>query len=429
MSGGPDSVALLHLLCELRPRLDIGLACAHVHHGLREEADGDAEFVGVLAAALGLAFHLERVVVRRRPPWEGLEAEARRARYGALEARADTLQATRIATGHTADDQAETVLMRLVEGAGPRGLAGIAPARGRVIRPLLETRREDIIAYLSARGAGWIEDATNRDRRFARNRVRHDVMPMLADVFGPRLVESLCRSAMLTRALLVDLERRARAELDRLGRRGPCGFVFLASELEGIGEELAGQVLLLAASALGDARPRRGAVYRGIRRLLAPGISPRPVPLGGLVMEKSGASLRVGPAPLAPLHPRRLVVPGSLELHEVGLMLRARCFERESSFAPPRDARRVVFDAEQLPSALEVRARRAGDRFTPFGGSSERRLKSFLIDSHVPRWERSRIPLLEANGEIVWVAGVRRGHAAAIGPTTRRILEVTVESL
>src|SRR6266542_5633720 len=156
VSGGADSVALLDVLRDLRPELGLALACAHVHHGLRAEADADADFVQRLCEKLEVPFHLERVAVRREPPWEGLEAEARRARYAALEARAVALGARRIATGHTADDQAETVLMRLLEGAGPRGLAGIAPVRGLFIRPFLGARRADIEAHLRARGLAWV---------------------------------------------------------------------------------------------------------------------------------------------------------------------------------------------------------------------------------------------------------------------------------
>src|SRR5262245_20778890 len=160
VSGGPDSVALLDVLVDLSPVLGVALSVVHVHHGLRPEADADADFTRGLAARLGLPFHLERVSVRSAPPWEGLEAQARRARQAALEARARAVGAARMPIGHTADDQAETVLMRLLEGAAPRGLAGLAPARGLLIRPLIESRRSDVLAHLAARGLTWLEDAS-----------------------------------------------------------------------------------------------------------------------------------------------------------------------------------------------------------------------------------------------------------------------------
>jgi tRNA(Ile)-lysidine synthase len=151
--------------------------------------------------------------------------------------------------------------------------------------------------------------------------------------------------------------------------------------------------------------------------------------LGRLGLERSGAWLRVGPNQLPILAARRFQVPGTLELPELGLRLDARCFAGGPDFAPSRELRRVAFDAEHLPATFEVRSRRKGDRFTPFGGSGERRLKSFLIDARIPRWERARIPLLEAAGDIIWVAGVRRGQAATVGPETKRILEVTLDNL
>ena len=429
VSGGADSVALLDVLRELVPSLGFTLACAHVHHGLRAEADADAEFVRDLCERFGLPFHLDRVTVRREPPWEGLEAEARRARYSALEARALALGAHRIATGHSADDQAETVLMRLLQGAGPRGLAGIAAARGSFIRPLLDARRDDILAHLASRSLGWVEDATNRDPRFLRNRIRHDVLPFLAHALGPDVVDSLCRSAALTRRVITDLERQARSELARGATRGMSGIVFPVAMLQSLPEELAVQVLLLAAADLGDTRPRRAAVLRAVRGVLMNQAPRRRATLGRLCVERSGPWLRVGPTSLLSLVTQRLVVPGSVELSEVGMRLDARVLERAPDYVASREARRVAFDADHVPVTLVVRPRRSGDRFVPFGGPGERRLKSFLIDAGIPRWERPRIPLLDVDGEIIWVAGVRRGHRAPVGPSTRRILEVTLCSL
>ena len=429
VSGGADSVALLDVLQELGRTLHLVLACAHVHHGLRPEAAADADFVRQLCERVAVPFHLERVSVRREPPWEGLEAEARRARYAALEARARALGAHRIATGHTADDQAETVLMRLLQGAGPRGLAGIAAVRGVFIRPLLETRRSEIVAHLTSRGLPWVEDETNRDPRMLRNRIRHDVLPFLARASGASVTESLCRSAALCRALVAGLDRQARSELGRLATSGPSGIVFSTEALLALPEDLAAAVLVLAAADLGETRPRRAAVERAVRRVLRPSAPRRAVRLGRLSVERSGPWLRVGPARLSALVTRHLSVPGSMELAEVGLRLDARCLERRPDYDLPRDARRAAFDADRLPATLVVRSRRSGDRFVPFGSSEERRLKSFLIDAHVPRWERPRIPLLEADGDIIWLGGVRRGHAAPVSPETMRILEVTLSSL
>ena len=185
VSGGPDSVALLHALTLLRSELGLQLTVCHVHHGLRPEADRDAAFVEALAARLGCAAEVVRVQVPRgggRSP----EEAARLVRHAALARVARGVGAGRIALGHTADDQAETVLMRVLQGAGPRGLAGIPARRGRIVRPLLDVDRTSVLAHLAAHDLEAVDDSTNRDPKFLRNRVRHEILPLLAAQAGLR---------------------------------------------------------------------------------------------------------------------------------------------------------------------------------------------------------------------------------------------------
>jgi len=428
VSGGADSVALLHVLHSLAGEWAWTLHAVHVHHGLRPEADADAAFVRDLCAQLGVALHVERVVVRQGPPWEGLEAEARRARYRAFRDVAQRIGAHRVATAHTADDQAETVLMRLLEGAGPRGLAGIARARGLYVRPLLDVRRAQVEAYLRGRGVPWVDDQSNFDTRMLRNRIRHEVLPFLTRVVEPSLVERLCRSATLVRSMVEDLEAAAVRELRRLGREEAGGWVLPMPELGSLPRELAAETVRQAARALGHPGSMRGHAQRALRRLLVSASTPGVLRAGGLMVERSGRWLRVGPERLPSLRSHDFPVPGELSLPEIGLVLEARSFPRHERYVMPRGTQLVAFDADALPPRLQVRPRRRGDRFAPFGGPVERRLKSFLIDAGVPRWERERVPLLEAAGDIIWVAGLRRGQAAPIRPETRRILEVTLRA-
>jgi tRNA(Ile)-lysidine synthase len=298
--------------------------------------------------------------------------------------------------------------------------------RGPFIRPLIASRRADVLAHLQSRGLGWAEDASNADPRFLRNRIRREVLPYLARVCGAGIVEALCRSAALSRAAVHDLDERARLEVERLATWGPSGAVFAVEALLALSPELAAAVLLHAAARLGDDRPRRGAVHRRVRRLLGAAPPRRALRLGRLAMERSGRWLRVGPASLPALGRREWDVPGDLVLEEVGLRLEARRFDRGADYRPPRERHRVAFDADRLPRPVIVRPRRGGERFTPFGGPGERRLKSLLSDEGIPRWERARVPLLVAGGDIAWVVGVRRGGLAVVGPETKRILEVTL---
>ncbi|MBI3629760.1 MAG: tRNA lysidine(34) synthetase TilS, partial [Candidatus Rokubacteria bacterium] len=210
VSGGADSVALLHVLAALAAELSLRLTVVHLDHGLRPDSAADAAFVESLARARGLPVVVDRIAV---PPGGSLEARAREARYAALRRHAARLGADRVALGHTADDQAETVLMRLLEGAGPRGLAGIPPVRGRYIRPLIETRRAGIVETLTAAGLTWREDPSNRDPKFLRNRIRHELLPLLASTYNPAIVPALARAAALTRELLAQVSAVAEREL------------------------------------------------------------------------------------------------------------------------------------------------------------------------------------------------------------------------
>lgn len=203
-SGGIDSTVMLYALAEARAASRIGLAVGHVHHGMRgEAADRDAESVRVQAETLGLRFLMERVEPgslrlgrsnRERPTWQ--EA-ARRVRYEALGRMAEAAGASPIATAHTLDDQAETVLMRLLRGTGPDGLGGIAERSpdGRMIRPVLSVSRAEIEAFAASRGLVWREDASNRCDRYTRNRLRHDWLPGLARDFNPQLLRAIARLA------------------------------------------------------------------------------------------------------------------------------------------------------------------------------------------------------------------------------------------
>jgi tRNA(Ile)-lysidine synthase len=417
-SGGADSVALLTTLVALAPAWRLRLHALHVDHGLREDSGRDAEFVRALGARLGVPVDVTRVQVGPG----SMEAAARAVRYGALEAWADRLGATRIAVGHTADDQAETVLMRLLGGAGVRGLAAIPPVRGRIIRPLIELRRQVLREALTAEGIAWVEDPSNRDPKFLRNRIRHDVLPLLASAYDADVVPALVAVARHARASVEALDRAAAAELARLATVELDALRLPRAELAALPPVIAAELLRQAAARFGSRAPLRAWTHRGLRRVLAVTPPRRPVRLGGVLVEVSGAWIRVGAQPAARLATRTVAVPGRVELPEIGRVLEARLLPA-SGYLVPRTADRAAFDAAALPRILTVRARRRGDRFRAFGGG-ERRLKSFLIDAKVPRWDRGGVPLVEAGGELLWLAGLRRAAAAPVTSATREILEL-----
>ena len=428
VSGGADSVGLLHLLHALAPSWRLTLHVLHVDHGLRPDSADDARFVRDLGARLGVPVGVERVHVGAG----SVEAAARAARYTALEAWAERLGAARIAVGHTLDDQAETVLMRVLDGAGVRGLAAIPPVRGRIIRPLVDIRRAALREMLTAEGIAWVDDPTNRDPKFRRNRIRHELLPLLEASYATDVVDALARVARLARESVAALDHAATLELDRLmaipaagtlpGCPSPASITLPRAALAALPASIAAEVLRQAAARLGSRAPLRAWAHRGLRRVLAPAPPRRPFRLGGVSVEVSGDHIRVGARPGPALLPRTLTVPGRLALPEIGMALETRLLPAAVS-AVPRDAGRVAFDAAGLPRTLVVRSRRRGDRLVAFGGG-ERRLKTLLIDAGIPRWERDQVPLIEAGGQILWVVGLRRAAAAPITAECREIIEI-----
>jgi len=418
VSGGADSVALLTVLHALAPAWRLTLRVLHVDHGLRADSARDAAFVRALGARLDVP--VDVATVRVGPG--SVEAAARAARHAALEAAADRAGATRIALGHTADDQAETVLMRLLEGTGVRGLAGIPPVRGRIIRPLLEARHRDAVAALEAAGLPWVEDPSNHDPKFFRNRIRHELIPLLSAGYGPEIVLRLVGMARAARASVEALDRVAERELERLAVSDAGAVTLARSALASLPEPVAAEVLRRAAARLGCRAPLRAWGHRGLRRVLASPAPRRPFRLGRVIVEVSGDRIRLGARATVALAERILETPGRLALPEIGRALEAAILPG-AGYVVVRDPARAAFDADRMPSALRVRARRRGDRFEAFGGGA-RRLKSFLIDAKVPRWERARVPIVEADGRIVWLAGLRRAATAPVTPATRRVLEL-----
>jgi tRNA(Ile)-lysidine synthase len=424
-SGGADSTALLYLLSCLTPAWGLRLHGLHVDHGLREGSGREAEAAQSLGQRLGVSIDVVRVTVSRRG---SLEEAARAARYATLEAHADRLGACRIAVGHTADDQAETVVMRLLERAGERGLAAIPPVRGRIIRPLIAVRRAALVALLEEAGLGWMEDPTNVDPRFVRNRIRHELLPMLAAAHDGDLVPALTRVARRARGVVEALERMGALELDRLVREHEDALILPREPLAGLPKPVATEVLRQAAARLGSRAPLRAWAHRRLVRALASPPPRRPVRVGGVAIEVSGSLVRVGRATPPSLLARPVPVPGVVALPEVGLRLEALLVPA-AGYRVPREPGRVAFDAERLTGPLVVRSRCRGDRFLPFGRERERRLKALLIDAKVPRWERDRLPVVEAGGSIVWVGGVRRGAQAPVTADSRQVLELRLQPL
>ena len=450
VSGGPDSIALLHLLAEMTPELKLDLHVAHLDHGWRgREGTRDADFVRRTAVRLGVPVTVGRVdpaVWRRRAGRQSSrEARARDLRYEFLKETARQIGARRVAVGHTRDDQAESFLLRLLRGSGSRGLGAIHPVvDDLIVRPLLEVRRRDLIAWLRDNHLSYRIDATNRDVRQARNRVRRRLLPLLARDYNPAAVERLARCADLLRDEDAYLAGLAETEFRRLATRRGETLVLTGRELLDLPPAIRRRVVRRALETLrGDLkRITLEHVERTLLLLEDPagrrsvslpeGLTASVSGLGLTLARGRGAPARKAPAAGAPATDCREAlcpVPGEVALQGFDLRLRASIVPRD--LAPPDMRRagreRAYLDADLLPGPLLIRPRRPGDRFVPLGGPGTRKVKSFLIDRKIPLTDRGRIPLVLSGDRIAWVVGHAIDDRFKVTGTTRRVLVLEKE--
>ena len=440
VSGGGDSVALLHLLAELAGRSVVTLAgVAHVNHRLRGAAsDEDERFCRRLARRFGVPCLVESVAVAdlarsRRVSVEQAGHHVRRAFFGRA---ARELRAGRVALGHTIDDQAETVLLRLVRGAGAAGLAGMRPRTGVLVRPLLAIRRAELRGYLADRGIAFREDASNADRRIPRNRVRHELLPHLR-TYSLRIVEALARQA--------DAAQADEAWLSRGADQAAADLVFMdGAEAEIDAAGLAALPPALARRVVRDvlARvvPGRAAVgfdpIERVRRAAAGGL--RRADLPGCRVERAAGLVRLVPRrgrggpPPRPGFAYRLEVPGRVAVPEAGVLVRAEVGAPGAAGVPAGPAAAAPAAVVAAPAApLVVRSWRFGDRYRPPGlGGRSRKLQDLFVDRKVPRADRARVPIVvDADGRIVWVIGFGIGHDFRAGEGSESVLTLRVSVL
>ena len=418
LSGGSDSVALAYLLAELAGRGELCVAGAvHLNHQLRPAAGGDEAFCAATAGRLGWPFlaHREDVAARARTERRSIEDAARAARYEFFEEARLRLEADAIALGHTRDDQAETFLLRLVRGAGSRGLSGMHPRRGRIIRPLLDCRRGDLRAFLEARALTFVHDESNDDVSIPRNRVRAELLPFLERRFNPSIVDVLADEAALARGEWEWMEQAAReAGAGVVSRPDPGAWVLDVEALRQLPPALA---RLTVRNALVQAAEGRPVSFRHVEEALLLAGPPSPLRGGGptsgpgVRMERRGQTLvltsrgSVTPARKTNLFRYSLSIPGEVALREAGCVVSAEAAPSAGSAIPCNPAL-AMLQLDRCHGPLAVRNRRPGDRFRPLGLDGRKKLQDYLVDKKVPRDARDRVPLVVDDADrIVWVAG------------------------
>ncbi|MBI2877740.1 MAG: tRNA lysidine(34) synthetase TilS [Candidatus Tectomicrobia bacterium] len=438
VSGGPDSLALLRALWLLRDEYSLSLRVAHLDHQTRPETGQETRFVQSIAQELGLpcATRTVDVPAYRRARRLPLQVAAREVRYRFFEEEAAAHGYDRIALGHTADDQAETVLMRLLRGAGPRGLAGIPPVRDPYVRPLIEITRREIEQFLADQGVAALQDPSNLKPLYLRNRIRLELLPGLRP-YNPNLPQALTRLADILRQEDRYLEEHCRGLLsDLLLESGPGRLVLDRKRLEGLPLALQRRILREGIQQLkGDLR---SISQRHLEEVLA-GLAGREAGkrycLPGLWVEKGPQSLillQADPGGKVEDEARveeELPVPGCRGVPALSLRLDLSLVEREEMDLqlPHGDPWLALLDYGRIQLPLRLRTRWPGDRFHPLGAGGRKKLKDFLIDEKIPRDQRDRIPLLvSGDGEILWVVGVRISDRAKVTQATHRFLRVKV---
>ncbi len=432
VSGGPDSVCLLGVLRALAREYGLQLHIAHLDHMFRGAGSAaDARFVELLAATSGIPATIEAIDVPAYCRVRGLSAQegAREVRYRFLDRVAGSVGADKVALGHTANDQAETVVMRLVRGAGLEALSGIPPVREKIIRPLLDTTRAEILSYLKKAALDFVTDPTNTQTLYTRNRIRRNVIPEL-ERLNPNAVAALAAGAALLRDESAALEELVAPVIDGLLRRDGESVRIDRRSFLSLFPAVRRRALRTAVASLGSSVSALSLVQTDEAvSFLEQAQSGRALDLpGGLILERSYDDIVVRPRPAIRAFCVPLPVPGTALLPELSLLVDAQVSEGPS---PPATVGNYLWQAEfdyaKIALPLCLRSRRDGDRFCPVGmGGRGKKLQDYFVDEKIPRSRRDGIPLLASEADILWVAGLRTDERFLRGPGTKKYLIVTI---
>jgi len=431
VSGGPDSVCLLDILHELKDDLRIKLFVAHFDHGLRPgEDDAETRFVGSLAASLSLPAE-----TKKAPPGIGsgegpLEEKARHARYRFFEEVKEKFSAQKIAVGHSLNDQAETVLMRLLRGSGLSGLAGIPPCRdNKVIRPLIEMTREEIMAYVKKKNLNYVTDPSNSETRFLRNKIRLEFLPRFKEI-QPRIIERLGQTAEIMRRDDEWMEAETENWVKRTAEIGADNkVIFPLSLFIPLPEALKYRVIRYALRETGGTLRRISLRHIEAINSVANGDKPQTrinLP-NGLIIKRIYDVLLFKRGEERPFKAFSYTLdgPGTFRLEA----LESTISLEETGKVKLSDMRASPWTAflnpDHITYPLIIRSFRSGDRFIPFGMSGHKKLKDFFMDLKIPAKERARIPILTQNDIPVWICGFRIDDRFKVTADTKKVLKVT----
>jgi tRNA(Ile)-lysidine synthase len=437
LSGGPDSVCLLHVLHALKDKFMTELHAIYIDHGLRPgETPNEIDFCRMQARKLNIPFITKAIDVKScaKKQKTSIQDAARHLRYRLLEETAYETNAHKIALAHTADDQAETVLMRLFRGSGPTGLAGIPPVRKNIIRPLIEIERKEIEEFLSHEKLDFVIDSSNLKIDYLRNRIRLSLMPMIKEL-NPDITETLAKTASIFR----DEEKYfgiivTKTLMKLISRKTDTRIELFLSPFESMDKVILRKVLRRA---IDETKGLRGISFihiEDIAELIKKG---KPgdrlyLPKGIRVIKDYSMLVLTSETPVA-LNTYTLEVPGETILKEAGLLIKASLIEGHESDVVSRNdglwASSAFFDADKVRLPLTARPRTNGDAFYPSGFGRRKKLQDFFVDEKIPRDERDRVPLIVSENDIIWIVGYRGDERFKVTESTKNILKFEVKKL
>lgn len=437
VSGGVDSMVLLHLLYTCRELLDLSLVVAHVNHGLRPvESEKEAELVQKEAARLALPFEYGQFNVKEFQKMTGFSPQdaARRIRFHFFYNLLQRHDAQKIALGHHADDQVETVLLRLIRGSGLQGLKGMLPIReGKVIRPLLGVWREEIQAFAAEKRIPFLSDSSNLESDYLRNRIRLTLIPLMEREYQPNLKEILLKTSNILREENDYLEKGAGAAYEEIVRKEKDTLFFKFSEYRALHQAIRWRVMKKILEEVyewgtGMEEGEWSEVHKIYQRLhqSCPSFLLE-LPHGAWV-EKRYDVVLLGKGKVKSLPPFEVELrsPGSNFIEEIGKEVIIEETDRDKLRDYKGPANTVLMDYGSLQFPLRIRNFRPGDRFDPLGVKGIQKLKEFFIDHKVPRVERPNVPLLVSGERIVWVVGYRIDERVKVTEKTKKVLVVKV---
>ena len=426
VSGGPDSVSALEVLNAIKDEYSLSLHVAHLNHKFRKEADKEAEFVRKLAEERGIASTIEAIDVKSYCIKKGLSKQegAREVRYNFLRKAADKIGAAKIVTGHTADDQAETFLMRLIRGSGTSGLSAIPPVSGRIIRPLIEIAKKEAVDYLKKNKIRYVKDPTNIKPVYLRNKIRLELLPLLIKRFNPNIVSALCRESDILReddAFLNGIADAIFKEIVTVQEKDSITLNYL--RFNGLHPAVRKRVIRRAVSELTGSLRRVS--YQHITSAIdAIKNTGKGVDLPfNIRIERDYNNLKVNIGQEESAGIKEVVqlnVPGITEVSYFNIRLETVI---NGMAAVSETADTGLFNLDRVALPLFIRSRREGDYFYPAGMAGRKKLKEFLIDHKIPRADREKIPILiDKNNAILWVMGLRMDERFRAKEDTKRRL-------